>query len=289
MICGIAVFALWAGILANAFAGEVRRREFLRTWDMLTHVPLFRDLGAETIADISRVLKSREVSAGNTILPPRRPGRLHVFHRVGRNRGAHPPTLPWCSARASFSAKWRWSPGRRDRQRRWRPNRRNCWFSTSRISARSSPGVRKLAQCRPRGSRPPNGSTKNRLTRSTMQMNDIPFGTTDWSTVEPTEHTGETGTATWRTRNFGGIRVRMVEYSPGYLADHWCTKGHILLCLEGRTPHRTGRWTDLHAHPRNQLSGGRRGRTASLQHGVRRNAVHRRLTRVRFSGGGATQ
>jgi quercetin dioxygenase-like cupin family protein len=66
-----------------------------------------------------------------------------------------------------------------------------------------------------------------------MQMADIPFEVTDWSSVEPTEHPGETGIATWRTREFGGIRVRMVEYSPGYRADHWCAKGHILLCLEG--------------------------------------------------------
>jgi quercetin dioxygenase-like cupin family protein len=66
-----------------------------------------------------------------------------------------------------------------------------------------------------------------------MKMSDIPFGTTDWSTVEATEHKGETGMAYWRTRNFGDIRVRMVEYTPGYLADHWCVKGHILLCLEG--------------------------------------------------------
>jgi len=66
-----------------------------------------------------------------------------------------------------------------------------------------------------------------------MQLSDIPFGTTDWSKVETTEHEGKTGVATWRTRTFGGIRVRTVEYSPGYLADHWCTKGHILLCLEG--------------------------------------------------------
>jgi hypothetical protein len=51
-----------------------------------------------------------------------------------------------------------------------------------------------------------------------MQMTDIPFGTTDWSSVEVTEHKGETGVAYWRTRNFGSIRVRMVEYSPGYLA-----------------------------------------------------------------------
>jgi quercetin dioxygenase-like cupin family protein len=66
-----------------------------------------------------------------------------------------------------------------------------------------------------------------------MKMSDIPFGTTDWSDVPRTEHKGETGVAIWRTREFGGIRVRMVEYSPGYLADHWCSKGHILLVLEG--------------------------------------------------------
>lgn len=66
-----------------------------------------------------------------------------------------------------------------------------------------------------------------------MRMESIPFGTTDWSTVTPTEHPGTHGKATWRTREFGGIRVRMVEYTPGYVADHWCSKGHILLCLEG--------------------------------------------------------
>ncbi len=66
-----------------------------------------------------------------------------------------------------------------------------------------------------------------------MQLNDVPFGITDWQLVEPTEHAGETGTATWRSRQFGDVRVRIVEYSPGYLADHWCSKGHILFCLEG--------------------------------------------------------
>ena len=66
-----------------------------------------------------------------------------------------------------------------------------------------------------------------------MNMNDIPFGTTDWSTIERTEHKGENGFAYWQTQNFGALRVRMVEYTPGYLADHWCVKGHILLCLEG--------------------------------------------------------
>lgn len=64
-------------------------------------------------------------------------------------------------------------------------------------------------------------------------MAEIPFSTTDWADVERTEHPGTTGLAWWRTRNFGDVRVRMVDYSPGYLADHWCTKGHVLLCLEG--------------------------------------------------------
>jgi quercetin dioxygenase-like cupin family protein len=67
-----------------------------------------------------------------------------------------------------------------------------------------------------------------------MQIHNISFGTTDWNTIEPTEHTGITGKAFWRTQHFGDIRVRMVEYTAGYLSDHWCEKGHILLCLEGR-------------------------------------------------------
>ena len=76
-----------------------------------------------------------------------------------------------------------------------------------------------------------------------MEMSGIPFGTTDWSSIQPTQHRGERGVAHWRTRNFGAIRVRMVEYSPGYLADHWCAKGHVILCMEGelRTELKDGR------------------------------------------------
>jgi quercetin dioxygenase-like cupin family protein len=66
-----------------------------------------------------------------------------------------------------------------------------------------------------------------------MDMRNIPFGTTDWSQIKPTEHPGEAGLAFWRTQQFDTIRVRLVEYSPGYRADHWCKKGHILFCLEG--------------------------------------------------------
>ena len=66
-----------------------------------------------------------------------------------------------------------------------------------------------------------------------MHLSSIPFVTTDWSLIERTEHKGDSGAAYWRTQNFGDVRVRMVEYTAGYLADHWCSKGHILLCLEG--------------------------------------------------------
>ena len=66
-----------------------------------------------------------------------------------------------------------------------------------------------------------------------LQFGLTEWGVTDWSQVEPTVHAGERGEATWRTRQFGELRLRMVEYSPGYRADHWCTKGHFLLCLDG--------------------------------------------------------
>lgn len=66
-----------------------------------------------------------------------------------------------------------------------------------------------------------------------MQFRGIPFQTTDWETVAPTEHEGTSGVATWRTRQFGELRVRVVDYSAGYTANHWCEKGHVVLCLEG--------------------------------------------------------
>lgn len=66
-----------------------------------------------------------------------------------------------------------------------------------------------------------------------MDMKNIPFGVTDWTQIPPVTQAGEMGTVTRRTCQFDQIRVRMVEYSPGYRADHWCEKGHILLCLEG--------------------------------------------------------
>ncbi len=66
-----------------------------------------------------------------------------------------------------------------------------------------------------------------------MKLEKIPFEVVEWQSVTATVHPGESGVATWRTCQLGEIRVRMVDYSPGYVADHWCQKGHILLVLEG--------------------------------------------------------
>ena len=66
-----------------------------------------------------------------------------------------------------------------------------------------------------------------------MEISNIPFGTTDWNSIEPSEHNGEKGKAYSRTKIFSSIRVRIAEYTPGYEANHWCSKGHILFCLDG--------------------------------------------------------
>ena len=66
-----------------------------------------------------------------------------------------------------------------------------------------------------------------------MQITAIPFSTTDWSTVEAAIHEGVTGSASWKTEYVNDVRIRLVEYSPGYEADHWCSKGHIIYCVEG--------------------------------------------------------
>jgi hypothetical protein len=64
-------------------------------------------------------------------------------------------------------------------------------------------------------------------------MAHIPFQTIDWAAVEKVFHPGESGTASWQTLQLEGLRIRIVEYSAGYLADHWCEKGHLVHCLEG--------------------------------------------------------
>lgn len=89
-----------------------------------------------------------------------------------------------------------------------------------------------------------------------MQIPTLPFTLTDWSKVTPTHHPGETGHATWRTFSIGDLRVRMVEYSPGYLADHWCDRGHVLFVLDGEldTELQDGRTFTLHPGMSYQVS-----------------------------------
>jgi hypothetical protein len=66
-----------------------------------------------------------------------------------------------------------------------------------------------------------------------MSDTEILYNAIDWGTVPKTEHKGETGTSFWQSLEFPGLRIRVVEYSAGYKADHWCSKGHVVLCLEG--------------------------------------------------------
>lgn len=66
-----------------------------------------------------------------------------------------------------------------------------------------------------------------------MKLSSFPFQTINWSSIPKEEHQGETGVAYWQVQMMNDVRVRMVEYSSNYKADHWCSKGHIILCIEG--------------------------------------------------------
>jgi hypothetical protein len=105
--------------------------------------------------------------------------------------------------------------------------------------------------------------------RRPVHIPALPFTITDWSQVPPTEHPGETGAAYWRTLDLGGLRVRMIEYTPGYLADHWCDRGHVLYVLEGELE------TELRDGRRFQLTAG-----TSYQVSDSGDAAHRSSTRV---------
>jgi hypothetical protein len=103
-----------------------------------------------------------------------------------------------------------------------------------------------------------------------MNIEGVPFFVTDWSRVEPTEHPGETGKAIWRTVEVGNIRVRQVEYTPGYRADHWCSRGHVLLVLEGKlvTELADGRRFELPAGTSYQVAGGAEPHLSSTEVGA---------------------
>jgi hypothetical protein len=66
-----------------------------------------------------------------------------------------------------------------------------------------------------------------------MNIQNVDFTITDWEKIKPVEYPGESGTSYWRIFESGNVRVRVVEYSPGFKSDHFCSRGHILLILEG--------------------------------------------------------
>ena len=112
-----------------------------------------------------------------------------------------------------------------------------------------------------------------------MKMSDIPFGTTDVGAIcRRHGMKARSGFALWRTQQFGDLRVRMVEYSAGYKADHWCTKGHILLVVAGELETELADGRVLQDEAGHQLPGRRRRRAAPLLHPPRRPSLYRRLT-----------
>lgn len=97
-----------------------------------------------------------------------------------------------------------------------------------------------------------------------------PFSTTDWNAIAPTIHAGESGEARWRTKHIGTLRLRQVEYTPGYVADHWCTRGHVLLVLKGelRTELDDGRVVTLHAGQSYEVATGQEAHRSSTTTGA---------------------
>lgn len=83
-----------------------------------------------------------------------------------------------------------------------------------------------------------------------MKIEGVPFGVIDWAGVPETVHPGATGEARWRTVERGNLRIRMVTYSPGYLADHWCARGHVILVTEGELV------TEIRGGPTHTLTAG---------------------------------
>ena len=79
MTGGILVFALWSGILANGYAQELRRREFLRTWELVAKVPFFHNIGASLIAEVARLLRPRDYPAGAVVMRRGQPGDCMYF------------------------------------------------------------------------------------------------------------------------------------------------------------------------------------------------------------------
>ncbi len=104
-----------------------------------------------------------------------------------------------------------------------------------------------------------------------MELKTFPFQTVDWAAIEKKQYPGITGHASWQVFSMGDIRVRIVEYSAGYLADHWCWRGHVLLCLEGElhTELEDGRQFTLTAGMSYQVGNNMEGHRSSTRVGAK--------------------
>jgi hypothetical protein len=104
-----------------------------------------------------------------------------------------------------------------------------------------------------------------------MEITDIPFTSIDWSTIPAEQHSGERGMAFWRVQQCNNMRLRMVEYTPGYVADHWCTRGHLIFCLEGEliTELKNGSLHTMHAGMCHVLSDGEPAHRSHTDSGVK--------------------
>jgi voltage-gated potassium channel len=79
MICGLGVFGLWTGILATGFAAETRRDNFLKTWESVSKVPFFADLGPAAIADVTHMLRTMDLPARTMIIRKGQAGDCMYF------------------------------------------------------------------------------------------------------------------------------------------------------------------------------------------------------------------
>jgi hypothetical protein len=104
-----------------------------------------------------------------------------------------------------------------------------------------------------------------------MRLPPLPTGITDWSKLPPTAEPGASGSATMRTRDFGGIKLRLIDYSAGYRAGDWCDKAHIVYVIEGSlvVTHRDGRRFELTPGLAYHVADGEDGHQVSCEHGAR--------------------
>jgi voltage-gated potassium channel len=101
MICGIATFGLWTGILANGFAAESRRSNFIQTWDIVSKVPFFQTLDPSAITEVTHMLRRVEMPERTAVVRRGRVGDCMYFIAEGEVQVDVEPT-PVCLGPGAF-------------------------------------------------------------------------------------------------------------------------------------------------------------------------------------------